>query len=113
MSTATMGVTAEAIAGLLEGRCKASRTDAVFAQVARQGGAFVISCGWVVPEADEDDYMTFPPGPFQHPRHCPWVGRTITTSDPAEAAELYAAYKDAVYSRQAPARGQKIGSVTR
>ena len=106
-------LTVAAVAAMEDGRCKAARDRSRFASLARRDGRYVIECGWAVPEADEDDHLSSTYHPFADGRPCPWVGRQVTTADPAEALAVYESYKDDVWARRVPSRGEKIGSVNR
>jgi hypothetical protein len=105
---------ANKIRSIPEGRSYASRGARTFAHVARRGAHYDVECGWVVPEAYEDDYMSSTYHPFRPAHPQPWVGRSVTTEDPAEAARLFEQFKAAVAKmRGAELHGEIIGSVYR
>jgi hypothetical protein len=111
-----MTITADDVQGIQPGRAKASRTEAAFCSLTNRNGAYVVECGWVVPEADEDDHGSCTYQPFRSPRARPWVGREVSTTDAAEAACLYETYKSAVFAGGASVRdlpGTVTGSVHR
>jgi|SRR6185295_5462241 len=106
-------LTVAAVEAIAEGRVKTAKTKTAFALIAKRAGHYEVECGWVVPEAHDDDYLSSTYHPFAADRMCPWVGRRVVTADPVEARDVYLAYKADVFARRVPARGEIIGSVTR
>lgn len=114
MPKTTPPVTADTIRGIPEGRTWSSRSAQTFVHCARRGGLYAIECGWAVPEAHDDDYMSSTYHPFRPADPQPWVGRSVTTTDPEEAARLFTEFKSAVAAYQGSAiAGEAIGSVFR
>ncbi len=109
-----MNTTAATITTIPEGRSLSNRQAQQFVHCARRRGQFVVECGWAVNEAYEDDYQSTTYHPFRPSRPQPWVGRSVTTDYPAEAARLYDEYKAAVFAmRGHELAGEAIGSVLR
>lgn len=114
MSKTYKPLTVADIAAIPEGRAKTSCANHCFAMCTKRDGQWVIEAGWTVPEADEDDFMSFNFHPFKDGRPRPWCGKRMSTLDPAEALRLYEAAKEAVYgSRGDILPGEVIGSVVR
>jgi hypothetical protein len=115
MATMT-GTTEQKIAGIPAGKTFSNRKDETFIQVSRALGAsggYVISCGWVVPEAHDDDYGSFPVHPFKTRTPRPWVGRQIAADTVTEAARIYDEWNMLLNGHGRPENGERIGSVTR
>lgn len=107
-------VTADIIKSIPKGRSWAMRSAQTFVHCARRDGQYAVECGWVVNEAFDDDYMSSTYHPFRPAHPQPWVGRSVTTTDPDEAARIYTEYKSAVLALQGNTlAGEEIGSVFR
>lgn len=104
---------AEKIAAIPVGKTFGTRAENQFCFVRREGSAYEVWCGWVVPEAYDDDYDSYSIHPFKPERPQPWVGKQFQTESPEEAATVYLEYKAAVGARQAPKTGKTVGSVAR
>lgn len=113
MDTTQQTLTVADIAAMADGRVKTTKTAHAFALVAKREGRYEIECGWAVPEADEDDYLSFHYHPFAGDKMQPWVGRRVVTTDPAEALTAYLAAKAAVFGSGPKPEGEIIGSVNR
>lgn len=108
-----MALTIYMIAALAEGRVKSAKTASAFALVARRNGHYCVEHGRAVPEADEDDCLSYTYHPFTGDRMCPWVGVRVVTLDPAEALALYLVAKEAAHCGGPQLVGEAIGSVSR
>lgn len=107
-------VTANTIKGIPDGRSWAMRSAQTFVHCARRDRQYAVECGWVVNEAFDDDYMSSTYHPFRPAHPQPWVGRSVTTADPQEAARLFTEFKSAVMAHRGNTlAGEEIGSVFR
>jgi hypothetical protein len=103
------------IENLKPGKCTSVREDKRFVEAspAAEGG-YEVECGWTVPEAHDDDYMSFGgPSPFKGGRMAPWVGRRVVVPTTAEAAEIFVRWYATISQRKTVVEGNKIGSVSR
>ena len=96
------------------GKTLSIRTADTYVQVANRPEGLVVECGWVVPERHEDDANSYTYCPFKGRSETPpWVGKRYAASGLADAATIYADWKEAVAGRRVPTGGEKIGSVIR
>lgn len=115
MSTPKNQTTTRAIKNIPEGRTWSQRSPQTYVQCARRDGQYVVECGWVVPEAYDDDPGASTYHPFRPSVAQPWVGRQApSTTDPEQAVRLYDEYESAIQARRGNTlAGEVIGSVTR
>jgi len=100
------------ILALEEGKCLSVRQCDYFALVALREGQYVVECGWVVPEAFDDDPGSYSYQPFNGDQA--WVGMRHIATSPQDAADTYVQWRGKVASKQVVKDGEiKIGSVRR
>lgn len=109
-------VTTARIDALQPGHSCGYRDNSAFAQVNRSedGSTLTVDCGWVVPEADEDDYSSSSYHPFRDGRPRPWCGRRRSAASAEDALAVLHEFRTVVWGTDPTrATGERIGSVHR
>src|SRR2546429_3992680 len=89
---ATIAEITRYIDGLKPGKTTSCRTEQYFvvARPPQEGNAYSVECGWVVPERNDDDYLSFGGNSeFKSRDLRPWVGRRLFAATSSEAAEIF------------------------
>lgn len=105
--------TLEMIRGCPAGRSWASRSEVMFVEAHRSETGYRLRCGWVVPEAYDDDPDSCSLHPFASSRYRCWVGRELVCAAAEQAAQTFDRWLEAVSNRRSVSDGERIGSVAR